>query len=148
MFKKITIPVLTNDSDFIPSYATESAAGCDARACIETPVTILPGEVAMIPSGIRVEIPDGYEIQVRPRSGFAAKHAVTVVNSPGTIDADYRGEICILLINHGKHPFVVEPKMRIAQLVVAPVVQAEFIQMDLLAQTGRGEGRFGHTGAQ
>lgn len=148
MFEKVTVPILVDDPELIPTYATESASGCDVRASICENITILPGESAIVPTGLRVEIPAGFEIQVRPRSGFAAKHQVTVLNTPGTIDADYRGEICIILINHGKKPFVIEPKMRIAQLVLAPVSQAEFIQKKLLAGTCRGEGRFGHTGAQ
>ena len=148
MFNKIQVPILIEDDDLIPLYATPFASGCDARASILTPVVLEPGCSAIIPTGIRVELPFGYEIQVRPRSGFAAKHQVTVVNSPGTIDADYRGEIAIILINHGKLPFVVEPKMRIAQLVLSPVIQAEFVKKNILAETSRGEGRFGHTGAQ
>jgi dUTP pyrophosphatase len=147
MLEKVEISIVAEGDDLIPGYATESAAGCDARASLKEAVTILPGETAIIPTGIRVEIPKGYEIQVRPRSGFAAKHGLTVLNSPGTIDADFRGEIAVILINHGKGPFVVEPKMRIAQLVVCPVVQAVFVKQELLASTGRGEGRFGHTGA-
>jgi dUTP pyrophosphatase len=148
MSNKISIPILVEDDEFIPSYATDLAAGCDARAAIVAPITILPGESAIVPTGVRVEIPEGFEIQVRPRSGFAAKHRVTVLNTPGTIDADYRGEIAVILINHGKEPFQILPKMRIAQLVVAPVVQAVFVKKELLAVTGRGDGRFGHTGAQ
>ncbi|HSX13872.1 MAG TPA: dUTP diphosphatase [Chlamydiales bacterium] len=144
----MTLPVLVEDPELIPTYATESSSGCDARAAVHEHVTIMPGESAIIPTGLRVEIPAGYEIQVRPRSGFAAKHQITVLNTPGTIDADYRGEISVILINHGKKPFIVEPKMRIAQLVLAPVVQAEFIQKELLAVTCRGEGKFGHTGAK
>ncbi len=147
MFEKISVPILVEDEEFIPSYATESSSGCDVRAFIVEPITILPGCSAIIPTGIRVEVPRGYEIQVRPRSGFAAKHQITVLNAPGTIDADYRGEIAVILINHGKNPFVIDPKMRIAQLVLAPVFQADFVRSDLLAVTNRGEGRFGHTGA-
>lgn len=148
MFEKVTVPILVEDPELIPTYATPSSSGCDARAAICENVTILPGESAIIPTGLRVEIPAGFEIQVRPRSGFAAKHQISVLNTPGTIDADYRGEIGVILINHGKNAFVVEPKMRIAQLVLAPVLQAVFIQKELLAVTSRGEGRFGHTGAQ
>jgi len=116
------------------------------RADISHPVTISPNGSAVIPTGIRADLPEGYEIQVRPRSGFAAKNQVTVLNSPGTIDSDYRGEICVILINHGKEPFVVTPKMRIAQLVLSPVVAAEFWLKDHLSETKRGEGKFGHTG--
>lgn len=148
MFEKITVPILVEDPELIPTYATPSSSGCDARAAICESVTILPGESAIIPTGLRVEIPAGFEIQVRPRSGFAAKYQISVLNTPGTIDADYRGEIGVILINHGKKAFIVEPKMRIAQLVLAPVLQAVFIQKELLAVTSRGEGRFGHTGAQ
>jgi len=148
MSKKITVSILVEDEELIPAYATPFASGCDARASLLQPVVVPPGESAIIPTGVRVELPEGFEIQVRPRSGFAAKHRVTVLNTPGTIDADYRGEIAVILINHGKEPFVVEPKMRIAQLVIAPVIQAEFVRKEILAVTGRGEGRFGHTGAQ
>jgi dUTP pyrophosphatase len=148
MFEQVPIPILVEDPDLIPVYATPDASGCDAKAFLSHPVEIPPGESAIIPTGIRLEIPPGYEIQVRPRSGFAAKHQVTVLNAPGTIDADYRGDIGIILINHGKKPFLVEPKMRIAQLVLAPVFQAQFIHQETLAVTNRGEGRFGHTGAK
>jgi len=101
----------------------------------------------MIPTGIRVEIPSGYELQVRPRSGLAAKQGITVLNTPGTIDADYRGEICVILINHGRQPLTITPGMRIAQLVLAPVYQAEFTIQELTT-TARGEGGFGHTGTK
>lgn len=143
---KVSVPVAVLDEELIPVYATSSASGCDAKAAIASPMTIEPGKSALVPTGLKVAIPEGYEIQVRPRSGYAAKHAVTVLNTPGTIDADFRGEICVILINHGKEPFVVTPKMRIAQLVLAPVVQAEFIREELLSTTQRGEGGFGHTG--
>lgn len=146
MKEKVFVPILAIEEDLIPSYATEFASGSDARAHIPEPVTIEPGESAIIPTGIQVELPEGYEIQVRPRSGFAAKHQVTVLNTPGTIDCDYRGQIQIILINHGKKPFVIEPKMRIAQLVIAPFVQAEFVQKKNLSETVRGSGKFGHTG--
>ena len=144
---KVPVPVQVIDEDLIPLYATPFAAGCDARAAIPDPITIAPGTSAIIPAGIKIALPEGYEIQVRPRSGFAAKHRVTVLNTPGTIDSDYRGEICIILMNHGSEPFVVTPKMRIAQLVLSPVIQAEFIRHDSLSVTERGEGKFGHTGA-
>jgi dUTP pyrophosphatase len=110
-------------------------------------LTVEPNTSALIPTGIKVALPEGFEIQVRPRSGFAAKNQVTVLNTPGTIDSDYRGEICVILMNHGKTPFVVTPKMRIAQLVLAPVIQAEFVRHESLSSTQRGEGKFGHTGA-
>ena len=146
MFEKVNVPIQMSDPELTPKYATPSSSGCDARADLKDPVVIPAGASAIIPTGIRVELPDGYEIQVRPRSGLAAKHQITVLNTPGTIDADYRGEICIVLINHGKNTFTIEPKMRSAQLVLAPVVQAEFLQIRCLAKTGRGEGGFGSTG--
>jgi len=130
----------------IPKYATVDASGADVRAHLKEPVVIEPGSTAIIPTGIKAAIPSGYEIQVRPRSGLAAKNGVTVLNTPGTIDADYRGEICVILINCGKQAFTVTPGMRIAQLVLAPVVQAEFVLESCLTATTRGEGGFGHTG--
>ncbi len=145
--QRIPIPVQTDDEELIPSYATSYASGADLRACIAQPVGIAPGASAIIPTGVRCDLPSGYEIQVRPRSGFAAKSQVTVLNTPGTIDNDYRGEICVILINHGKETFLVTPKMRIAQIVLAPVVQAEFFLVKDLSSTQRGEGKFGHTGA-
>lgn len=144
---KVPVPIQVLDEELIPLYATPYASGCDARASIQEPVTILPGTSAVVPTGVKVALPEGYEIQVRPRSGFAAKNQVTVLNTPGTIDSDYRGEICIILMNHGKEPFVISPKMRIAQLVLAPVIQADFVLHESLSVTQRGEGRFGHTGA-
>ncbi len=143
---KISVPIHVLDEELIPAYATPLASGCDARASIAEAVAIAPGTSALIPTGVKVALPAGYEIQVRPRSGFALKNQVTVLNTPGTIDSDYRGEISIILINHGKEPFVVTPKMRIAQLVIAPVVQAEFVRHESLLTTQRGEGKFGHTG--
>lgn len=144
--QRIPIPVQTDDEELMPSYGTSYASGADLRACIAQPVEIAPGASAIIPTGVRCDLPSGYEIQVRPRSGFAAKNQVTVLNTPGTIDSDYRGEICVILINHGKQTFLVTPKMRIAQIVLAPVVQAEFFLVNCLSSTQRGEGKFGHTG--
>jgi dUTP pyrophosphatase len=143
---KIPVPIQTENEELIPQYATPQASGADAKAAILQQVVIAPGSSALIPTGLRVEIPVGYEIQVRPRSGYALKNQVTVLNTPGTIDADYRGEIGVILINHGKEPFTVTPNMRIAQLVLVPVVQADFICRELLTTTQRGEGGFGHTG--
>lgn len=146
MSKKISIPIHVLDDELVPAYATPFASGCDARASIQETVIIPSGGTAIVPTGIKVELPEGFEIQVRPRSGFAAKNQITVLNTPGTIDSDYRGEICVILINLGKDPFIVTPKMRIAQLVLSPVIQAEFIRQETLAATQRGEGKFGHTG--
>jgi dUTP pyrophosphatase len=144
--QKVPVPLLMENEELLPKYATADASGADVRANIKEPVVIEPGAIAIIPSGIRAAIPSGYEIQVRPRSGLAAKNRVTVLNTPGTIDADYRGEICVILINCGKTSFTVAPGMRIAQLVLAPVVQADFILENCLTATTRGEGGFGHTG--
>lgn len=147
-FTPTTIEVLTQaeDETFLPQYGTEHAAGADVFACIAEDVVIAPGESALVPTGIKVAIPFGYEIQVRPRSGLALKHQITVLNTPGTIDADYRGEINVILINHGKNPFVVTPRMRIAQLILAPYTQAKFALAESLSETARGVNGFGHTG--
>lgn len=145
----IPISVQVADEELIPLYSTPLAAGADARAAIAEPRTLAPGEAALIPTGLKVEIPIGYEIQVRPRSGLALKNGITVLNTPGTIDADYRGEIGVILINHGSKPFTVEPKMRIAQLVLTKVERATFVQVkEVVAATVRGAGGFGHTGTQ
>ncbi|MBI5273908.1 MAG: dUTP diphosphatase [Chlamydiales bacterium] len=138
---------LVEQQELIPIYATEEAAGADLKANIVENVTILPGESALIPTGIKLEIPRGYEVQLRPRSGLALKHGITILNTPATIDSDYRGEIKVILINHSKHAFVVTPKMRIAQMVLAHVLQANFIIKDELASSLRGEGGFGHSGS-
>lgn len=130
----------------LPLYASELAAGADVKAHIQEEQIIEPGARALIGTGLKVAIPEGYEIQIRPRSGLALKHGVTVLNTPGTIDADYRGEIKVLLINLGEEPFIVTPGMRIAQLVLAPVAQAQFVLEEILIATSRGEGGFGHTG--
>ena len=130
----------------LPAYATQHAAGLDLMAAISEAVTIEPGRRAMIPTGIAVALPIGFEAQVRPRSGLAAKFGVTILNSPGTIDADYRGEIKAILINLGEQPFVVEPKSRIAQLVIAAVTPIHWTECDSLPETARGAGGFGSTG--
>ena len=143
---EVEVPVLVENPESLPFYATPGAAGADVRANIKEPVIIEPGASALIPTGVRMEIPQGYEIQVRPRSGLALKNQITVLNTPGTVDSDYRGEIQVILINHGKKPFVVEPQMRIAQVVFASVVQAKFCIKESIAGSGRGESGFGHTG--
>lgn len=143
--KNIQVIVKT-ENERVPFYATEGAAGADIRAKLEENVVIPAGSVKMIPTGLFLEIPTGYEIQVRPRSGLAAKHGITVLNTPGTIDSDYRGEVCVILINHSKVDFIVENNMRIAQIVLAKALQAEFISMQELSSTARGSGGFGHTG--
>jgi dUTP pyrophosphatase len=132
----------------LPAYQTTHAAGLDLLAAVpETaPLVLAPGEYAMVPTGLSIALPDGHEAQVRPRSGLAAKHGVTVLNAPGTVDADYRGEICVLLINHGSAPFAIRRGERIAQMVIAPVAQAELVPVISLSPTGRGSGGFGSTG--
>jgi len=129
----------------LPVYQTEQAAGMDLLADVAEPLTLLPGARALVPTGLAVEIPPGFEAQVRPRSGLALRHGVTLVNSPGTIDADYRGEIQVLLINLGNEEFCVRRGDRIAQLVVAPVCRAAWREVDGLGSTPRGQGGFGHT---
>lgn len=129
-----------------PSYATEFSAGMDLKASIEAPVTIGPLERALIPTGISIALPEGTEAQVRPRSGLAAKHGITVLNAPGTIDADYRGEIKVILVNLSNDPFVINPGERIAQMVVARYEKVVWEEVDALDDTERGEGGFGSTG--
>jgi len=130
-----------------PEYATEGAAGADLRARLDTPIELPPGGSARIPTGLAIELPRGYEGQVRPRSGLAFKHGVTVLNAPGTIDEDYRGEVAVLLVNLGSGTFTVNDGERIAQLVVAPVVRSDFVESAELSGTSRGEGGFGSTGS-
>lgn len=130
----------------LPTYATEHSAGMDLTAALEEAVEIGPGERMLIPTGLSIAIPDGYEAQIRPRSGLALKHGVTVLNSPGTIDADYRGEIGVLLINHGSEPFTVERGMRIAQMVVERHSVVTWEVVESLDDTARGDGGFGSTG--
>jgi len=132
----------------LPAYQTAEAAGLDLLAAVPegAPMTLAPGQYALVPTGLAIALPPGHEAQVRPRSGLAAKHGVTVLNSPGTVDADYRGEINVLLINHGDTPFPIRRGERIAQMVIAPVVQAELVPADSLTVTERGSGGFGSTG--
>ena len=132
----------------LPAYETEGAAGMDLRAAVpeDGPVTLAPGERRMIPTGLTMAIPEGYEVQVRPRSGLAARHGLTCLNSPGTVDSDYRGEVQVILINLGQEIFVVKRGERIAQMVVAPVTRGVFREVDTLPETVRGEGGFGSTG--
>lgn len=130
----------------IPCYMTEHAAGVDLHAALESEFILHPGERALIPTGIAIEIPPGFEAQVRPRSGLALRHGIALVNSPGTVDADYRGEIGVILINLGSQPFTVTNGERIAQMVFARYERAEFVEVEELGQSDRGTGGFGHTG--
>ena len=130
----------------LPAYQTDQAAGLDLPAALNQPLTIPPGEIALVPTGLKLAIPPGYEGQVRPRSGLAVRKGLTLVNAPGTIDADYRGEVKVALINLGREPVTIARGERIAQLVVAPVARAELVESDRLPPSSRGEGGFGHTG--
>lgn len=140
------IKCLRSEGASLPEYQSQGAAGADARARLDETVVIPPGARRLVPTGLRVEIPRGFEIQVRPRSGLALKHGVTVLNSPGTVDSDYRGEIGVLLVNLGDEPFAVNDGDRIAQLVVARVESARFEDADSLSGSDRGEGGYGSTG--
>lgn len=130
----------------LPAYATVHSAGMDLMAAVEEAVVLQPSERTIVPTGLSIALPDGFEAQVRPRSGLSAKHGITVANAPGTIDADYRGEVGVILINLGKEPFTIERGMRIAQMVVAPVLQVKWSAVNALDETVRGQGGFGSTG--
>lgn len=144
--EQISVPILLDEGVELPIYASKEAAGADVRAYLKQEIVLQPSSTILVPTGLRFAIPEGYEIQVRPRSGLAFKHGITVLNSPGTIDSDYRGELGIILINHGKEPFTITPGMRIAQIVLAPICRAAFAKEETLIATSRGEGGFGHTG--
>ena len=141
------VKVLNNDV-MLPLYATKKSAGADVRAKVSSPVTVKPNKSAIIPTGLKVAIPDGYEIQIRPRSGLAAKNMVTVLNTPGTIDGDFRGEIGVILINHGSEDYIVNNGERIGQFVLAKVEQIEWDVVESLDDTERGSGGFGSTGTK
>ena len=130
----------------LPEYATRQSAGMDLRANIDTPITLKPLERTLVPTGLYIALPQGYEAQIRPRSGLALKHGITVLNTPGTIDADYRGEVMVLLVNFSTTDFVVNDGERIAQMIISRHEQGEFIVVDTLDNTERGEGGYGHTG--
>ena len=142
---EILIKRLSKDVE-LPKYETEGSSGMDLAANIHSGINIAPGTTAVIPTGLSVSIPNGYEVQIRPRSGLAAKNNISVLNTPGTIDADYRGEIKVILINHGKESFKVEKGFRIAQMIVCPVIKAQIREVDDLSKTARGAGGFGSTG--
>ncbi|MCW9034321.1 MAG: dUTP diphosphatase [Alphaproteobacteria bacterium] len=143
----VSVTKLPHGKDLpLPAYATEHSAGMDLLAAIESPEELMPGETKMIPTGISMALPVGFEAQVRPRSGLAAKHGITVLNSPGTIDADYRGEVKVILTNLSKLAFSINRGTRIAQMVVAPVTTAQWVETNELPETERGQGGFGSTG--
>ncbi|MBR5435899.1 MAG: dUTP diphosphatase [Muribaculaceae bacterium] len=142
------VKVINSSTNELPQYATASAAGMDLRASLDEPITLRPLERRLIPTGLRIELPQGYECQIRPRSGLALKHGISIVNAPGTIDADYRGEIGVILINLSDTDFIVNPGERICQMVVAPYTRVAWQQVDELGATDRGEGGFGHSGVK
>lgn len=144
----ITVKVVNKGHQPLPAYATSQSAGMDLRANIDEPITLRPMERRLIPTGLHIALPAGYEAQIRPRSGLALKHGLTVLNTPGTVDADYRGEVGVLLINLGDKEFVINDGERIAQMIIARHETADFIAVEVLDETERGEGGYGHTGVK
>lgn len=144
--KKIQVKVVREEGVVLPKYETEGSAGLDVRANIKEPIILKSLERVLIPTGLKVAIPEGYEIQVRPRSGLAIKHGITMLNSPGTVDSDYRGELKVIAVNLSNESYTIEPNERIAQLVLNKVEQIDFVEVAELDETERGEGGFGHTG--
>jgi dUTP pyrophosphatase len=140
------IKIVNRSRHELPQYATRLSAGLDLRANIDAPVILKPLERKLIPTGLFIELPEGYEAQIRPRSGLAIKKGITVLNTPGTIDADYRGEICVIMVNLSSEDFIIEDGERICQMVIASHVQAEWLKVEELNETDRGAGGFGHTG--
>jgi dUTP pyrophosphatase len=146
MNTQLSVRIVNQSGHPLPAYETSGAAGMDLRACLAEPMVLEPGQRALVPTGLYVEIPQGYEAQIRARSGLAVRHGIGLVNAPGTIDSDYRGEIRVLLINWGQEPFRIEHGERIAQMVVAPLSQVSWQPVEVLQPSGRGAGGFGHTG--
>lgn len=142
----VTVKIINRSHHPMPQYSTASSAGMDLRAYVETPIVLKPMHRALVPTGIYIALPDGYEAQVRPRSGLALKHGVTVLNTPGTIDADYRGEVGVILMNLGQEDFVINDGERIAQMIVAKFEHADLLPVEFLDDTERGTGGFGHSG--
>ena len=142
------VQIINRSHHELPKYATELSAGVDLRANIEAPIELRPMERRLVPTGLFTALPPGFEAQVRPRSGLAIKHGITVLNTPGTIDADYRGEVCVILINLSDEPFVISDGERIAQMVIARHEQAEWEPVEVLSETERGAGGFGHSGTK
>lgn len=144
--ERIKVKIINRSGHELPAYETPSAAGMDVRACLEHPVVLQPLERALIPTGLRVQLPQGHEMQLRPRSGLALKHGISLVNTPGTVDADYRGEIGVIVINLSKEPFVINDGERICQMVITNYTHVEWEPVERLDETVRGDGAFGHTG--
>jgi dUTP pyrophosphatase len=142
----MNVRIINRSHHSLPAYETEQSAGMDLRANLDQPITLAPMQRCLVPTGLFISLPKGYEAQVRPRSGLAIKKGVTVLNAPGTVDADYRGEICVILVNLSQEPFVINDGERVAQMVVARHEQVEWIQVETLDDTERGAGGFGHTG--
>lgn len=143
---KVEVKIINNSGHSLPAYSTESSVGMDVRACLKEPVVLQPLQRALIPTGLRIQLPQGYECQIRPRSGLALKHGISLVNTPGTIDADYRGEIGVIMINLSNEPFTVNDGERICQMVVTRYSHTTWIPVEQLDDTERGDGGFGHTG--
>lgn len=144
----LEVKIINRGHQPLPQYATPQSAGMDIRANIDNSITLHPGERTLVKTGLYMALPEGYEAQIRPRSGLAFKHGITVLNSPGTIDADYRGELCVLLINHGQEDFIINDGERIAQMVIARHEQVTFTLVEELDDTERGAGGYGHTGVK
>lgn len=144
--ERIKVKIINSSGHELPAYETFSSAGMDVRAALDAPLTLAPMERALIPTGLRIQLEHGYECQIRPRSGLALKKGITVLNTPGTVDADYRGEIGIILINLGSEPFTINNGERIAQMVISPYTRVEWEPAERLDETQRGDGGFGHTG--
>ena len=142
------IEIINKSKHELPKYATTGSAGMDLRANIDNPITLAPGERVLIPTGLHIALPVGYEAQIRPRSGLAIKYGITCLNTPGTVDSDYRGDVGVELINHGHETFVINDGERIAQMVIAQYEQAEWCEVDELDKTERGDGGYGHTGVK
>lgn len=146
--EKLKVKIINRSGYELPSYETPGAAGMDIRAAIEHPIVLHTLDRVLIPTGLRVQLPQGYEMQIRPRSGLAMRHGISIVNTPGTVDADFRGEIQVVIINLSKEPFVVNPGERICQMVIAPYTRVDWEPVDEIDRTVRGEGGFGHTGTE
>lgn len=146
--ERIKVKIINRSGHELPAYETPSAAGMDVRACLKQPVTLGPLERALIPTGLRVQLPQGHEMQIRPRSGLALKHGISLVNTPGTVDADYRGEIGVIVINLSKEPFTINDGERICQMVITNYTHVQWEPVEELDHTVRGDGAFGHTGVE
>ena len=144
--ERLKLKIINRSGYELPAYETNEAAGMDVRAAIAEPITLQSLDRALIPTGLRVQLPAGYEMQMRPRSGLALRHGITLANSPGTVDADYRGEISVIVINLGREPFTINPGERICQMVIAPYTHIAWEPVEEIDRTRRGDGAFGHTG--